>query len=540
MANWMVLAVFLLLQSKTMVLSLMLGLAIQRLLWVWQRWSHVGSRVTLIGTIGFAVVTLAAIASYFDLVGFASDRLNISPSKLESLTDRTIVWEAVKEDYSRRPLVGHGSTTWTDVMSFGANSFHFQHAHNQILQTAWDSGVCGLIPLAAYSLALVVSAWQASSCRRPVLMGAVAMMMSRYLTECCILTGSGVMVAQMTLFALVLVGQAEPEQGTEVTPVSGPALLGRVGSSEETRLRSAIRSHDVPGTRLSRSLHEAESSRALFRRQSIRRRRRLGGRGRTVRRSARLLRRAWERAPPTTKYFLAQQSFKCQNYAGLFSQFPELTNYDYFLFLDDDIVISPASIEKLIATAAHRGLDLCQPSLTATSDVSWPHLRHKEIVDVELTEFVEVQCFLVSRRLLRVALPYFFMAKTGLYLDVAVSTLARRQGLRCGVVHSVQMHHPFRETNSVRRLGTAYDEQHRQVGSVVGFCLDVDSTTRLDALWTASRLCEVCNGLFVTFMGGLYMVRNSAVILARRFKSKWIKSDPNALTPATARQSGGI
>jgi len=207
---------------------------------------------------------------------------------------------------------------------------------------------------------------------------------------------------------------------------------------------------------------------------------------------------------PYAKFFISQQGYKCANYAGLYLAYPELVNYDYTLFIDDDIVIEEKDIKLLVETARLKRLDLCQPALGRDSDISWPHLKQKSWPQVELTRFIEVQCFLVSKQLMRRVLPLFFMAKTGLYLDVAISYTAHKERMRAAVVHSVVMRHPFRANKQSVRRQQNYNQQHKELGPLVDFYCNSHYLPTLQTMWFTSRAFELCNGALMTLVSCVY------------------------------------
>ena len=79
-----------------------------------------------------------------------------------------------------------------------------------------------------------------------------------------------------------------------------------------------------------------------------------------------------------------------------------LLGYDHVLFLDDDVRLSAADVERLFATVAAHGLDLAQASLTAASACAFAVLKQPE-AGVGLTPLtsVEIMMPVVSRRALR-------------------------------------------------------------------------------------------------------------------------------------------
>ncbi len=79
-----------------------------------------------------------------------------------------------------------------------------------------------------------------------------------------------------------------------------------------------------------------------------------------------------------------------------------LLGYDHVLFLDDDVGLSTADVDRLFAIVAAHGLDLAQASLTAASACAFAVLKQPE-AGVGLTPLtsVEIMMPVVSRRALR-------------------------------------------------------------------------------------------------------------------------------------------
>ena len=78
-----------------------------------------------------------------------------------------------------------------------------------------------------------------------------------------------------------------------------------------------------------------------------------------------------------------------------------LLHYDHVLFLDDDVRLSAAAVERLFATVAARGLDLAQASLTAASACAFAVLKQPDAgADLTPLTSVEIMMPVLSRRAL--------------------------------------------------------------------------------------------------------------------------------------------
>jgi len=193
-------------------------------------------------------------------------------------------------------------------------------------------------------------------------------------------------------------------------------------------------------------------------------------------------------APAGVHYDVRNRDFKVPNFLQLLREHPQALDCDFFLFIDDDIVASPEDLVRWLGHMRDMGLDISQPSVTRDSKADWPHLHHQPgLVPVDRDQFVEIQCFALTRRALQLALPYFFMVKTGAGLDLALYRLARRHGLRSGVVHAVQVLHPHRpEGETVRQQFSRFGDFNAQMDRFMTFCFG--NEVAFDDLVTASRV----------------------------------------------------
>jgi hypothetical protein len=159
----------------------------------------------------------------------------------------------------------------------------------------------------------------------------------------------------------------------------------------------------------------------------------------------------------TIKYFLHNKDFKFPNFIKLFTNFPELYEYDYYFFIDDDLIINKTDIEKIFFEAKKNKFDLCQPSLSKDSDISWHHLTHKDGKHIENTNFVEIQAFCMSNKFLRRTYPYFFMFESGWGADLAFYNLIVSESYKwkSALIHSVKIKHPLKTPQASVRYPTS-------------------------------------------------------------------------------------
>lgn len=223
------------------------------------------------------------------------------------------------------------------------------------------------------------------------------------------------------------------------------------------------------------------------------------------------------------KYFLRRKDYKFPNFLYLLRQEPSIFDYDTFVFIDDDIEIPPGELRRWLECANADRLDVSQPSLTVDSKSDWPHLKNQPGLSTDTPQFVEIQCFALSRRALREALPYFFMVRTGTGLDVAMYHLCIARGLKAGVVHQVQVRHPHRpETETVRRDFDSFAQFNKEMNHFLRFCFDGPNLYL--SLADASRILGDTRPNVVRFVGTARFVLARATRVIRRFLQRSLKS----------------
>jgi len=92
---------------------------------------------------------------------------------------------------------------------------------------------------------------------------------------------------------------------------------------------------------------------------------------------------------------------KFQNFYKFYKENPEIIQgYDYFFIVDDDIEIKASDINDLFKTASKYDLQICGPSFSRDSKVSWPHTLHRDRI-LTYTNLVEVNVPLFSKEALK-------------------------------------------------------------------------------------------------------------------------------------------
>lgn len=226
-------------------------------------------------------------------------------------------------------------------------------------------------------------------------------------------------------------------------------------------------------------------------------------------------------SPPQSKYYLANKDFKIPNFIQLAREFPEVLTYDYFFFLDDDLILEPSILRAWLRLVMANGLDVSQPSLTSNSKADWGHLKHQHGLTIDPDQFVEVQCFCLSKRALRLALPFFFMAKTGTGLDIAIYLLCQRHNLQSAVIHELQVYHPHRDNEqTVRKQYSEFASFNPQLSRFIAFCFDEQDT--LKNLDDASRVLGNTSHGSVRFVASLRFIAARIMRKLRRIFLPWL------------------
>jgi hypothetical protein len=139
---------------------------------------------------------------------------------------------------------------------------------------------------------------------------------------------------------------------------------------------------------------------------------------------------------------LRQQGTKVTAMNHILRTYPDLfLPFDQVLFLDDDLTIKHADIDRLFDVAERHSLDLFQAALTRGSFCVWPDLFQKGGKTVRMTTAVEIMMPGFSRRALQHCAPLFGTSVSGFGLDFAISERIRGVGWKCGVVDSVGVGH---------------------------------------------------------------------------------------------------
>ena len=107
---------------------------------------------------------------------------------------------------------------------------------------------------------------------------------------------------------------------------------------------------------------------------------------------------------------------------NILTKFPDiLTNYDYILFLDDDIGVSMSSLDALFNACTRYGLDLAQMALSDRSHCIWECVFARGRNGLRHLNCVEIMMPVMSQRVIRLCRDVFGKSISGFGLDLLIS-----------------------------------------------------------------------------------------------------------------------
>ncbi len=142
------------------------------------------------------------------------------------------------------------------------------------------------------------------------------------------------------------------------------------------------------------------------------------------------------------EFAYAQRGTKFTGLARAMALFPDhFEGYDQILLLDDDLSFDFKGIDRLFDIAERDELALFQAGLSPKSHCIWPALKDKRASGTRDFNTVEIMMPGFDMSFLRSILPLFERTISGFGLDLAYGELAKKAGLKCGVVFDVRAHH---------------------------------------------------------------------------------------------------
>lgn len=184
--------VLILAQSKTSIAATVLGLFVI----FYSRFGRLASERNRVGfvfhkghlfllVLGVFFAALILFSANVGLLNKISSRLDAVgvTSSVESMSGRTIIWEAALREYRNNPIFGYGPTLWDDNYRRAIGLNYAYHAHNQILQTMAASGTLGLLGLLAFLLFTMRRALETCRLTDGVSVAIVILVLFRMVTE---------------------------------------------------------------------------------------------------------------------------------------------------------------------------------------------------------------------------------------------------------------------------------------------------------------------------------------------------------------------
>jgi hypothetical protein len=120
---------------------------------------------------------------------------------------------------------------------------------------------------------------------------------------------------------------------------------------------------------------------------------------------------------------------------------PERAEADWLIVLDDDVLLPPRFLDRLVALCEHFQLDLAQPAQTLRSHAAWRVTRRRARSLVRETAYVEIGPVTAFSRRVAAELVPFPPLRFGWGLDLHWGALARERGWRLGIVDALPVRH---------------------------------------------------------------------------------------------------
>jgi hypothetical protein len=136
-------------------------------------------------------------------------------------------------------------------------------------------------------------------------------------------------------------------------------------------------------------------------------------------------------------------------------------DFDWLLVVDDDVVLPPRFVDRLLGVAERLDLALAQPAQTLASHAAWPVTRRRRGSVARETGFVEIGPVTALRRDAADELTPFPELRFGWGLDLHWAALARERGWRMGVVDALAVRHDQAGVASSYAHADAVEEARR-------------------------------------------------------------------------------
>ncbi len=154
---------------------------------------------------------------------------------------------------------------------------------------------------------------------------------------------------------------------------------------------------------------------------------------------------------------LQREERKFQAIRSLLLSHPELLDYEYFMFPDDDLQMSWSDINASFHAMRFWRLELAQPSLHPDGVINYDATRQDRAFRVRFTSMIEVMIPLMSRAALRACLPTFDLSRSAFGIDYAWAKIVGDDPRAIGIIDDVAVLHT-RPTGSNYDMQAAYKE----------------------------------------------------------------------------------
>ncbi|GEO89798.1 hypothetical protein AFL01nite_21250 [Aeromicrobium flavum] len=150
--------------------------------------------------------------------------------------------------------------------------------------------------------------------------------------------------------------------------------------------------------------------------------------------------------------------------AGKFQNLNDLvegvgTESDWLLIIDDDVLLPPGFLDRMIEVCRRCDFALAQPAQSRTSNANWPIAKRHFLSLARETRFVEIgPVTLVRRDAVQLLTPFPADLRFGWGLDFVWSDVMRRHGLRLGIVDALAVEHSSRAVASTYSWDRAQEE----------------------------------------------------------------------------------
>lgn len=139
----------------------------------------------------------------------------------------------------------------------------------------------------------------------------------------------------------------------------------------------------------------------------------------------------------------------------------EPATFDWTVVIDDDVVLPPRFLDRLVGLCEGFGFDLAQPAQTHLSHAAWRLVRRRPGAVARETNFVEIGPVTVfGRRAAAELLPYPDL-RMGWGLDAHWAACALARGWRLGIIDSLAVRHDARPIAAGYGRDAAIEEGRR-------------------------------------------------------------------------------